>query len=93
MHGFVLCALHLLTEHAHTPQGGAEQGGMRIFAPSQQQSVKDLPSQTRLKFRCHDAVVWRAGTRTWRVERRWQGDTSQACTLLRRSLLATAPAS
>lgn len=25
---------------------------MRIFAPSKQQSVKDLPSQTRLKFRC-----------------------------------------
>ncbi|KAL6785255.1 hypothetical protein ACKKBG_A03085 [Auxenochlorella protothecoides x Auxenochlorella symbiontica] len=41
---------------AHRPtwapaKGGEEQGGMRIFAPSKQQSVKDLPSQTRLKFR------------------------------------------
>lgn len=52
-HQLVLCALYLLTECSHAAQGGEEQGGMRIFAPSQQQSVKDLPSQTKLKFRCH----------------------------------------
>lgn len=32
-------------------QGGEEQGGMRIFAPSQQRSVKDLPLNASLKFR------------------------------------------
>lgn len=41
---------------AHRPtwapaKGHEEQGGMRIYAPSRMQSVKDLPGQTKLKFR------------------------------------------
>eukprot|EP00198_Chlamydomonas_reinhardtii_P012928 XP_001702265.1 predicted protein [Chlamydomonas reinhardtii] len=41
---------------AHRPTwapaiGGEEQGGMRIFKPSVQQSAKNLPGHTKLKFR------------------------------------------
>lgn len=32
-------------------QGGEEQGGMRFYAPSNMQSVKDMPSHTQLKYR------------------------------------------
>lgn len=57
-----LCLLHtcslkfslLLTTPllAFELQGHEEQGGMRVYAPSRMQSVKDLPGQTKLKFRC-----------------------------------------
>lgn len=33
-------------------QGHEEQGGVRVYAPSRMQSVKDMPGQTQLKFRC-----------------------------------------
>lgn len=33
-------------------QGGEEQGGMRIYVPSKMRSAKDMPSHTKLKFRC-----------------------------------------
>lgn len=32
---------------------------MRIYAPSRMQSVKDLPGQTKLKFRCVCLPLWR----------------------------------
>ncbi len=32
--------------------GGEEQGGARIYAPSKQQSVHNMPAHTKLKFRC-----------------------------------------
>ena len=37
------------------------QGGMRIYAPSRMQSVKDLPAETRLKFRCEGGLRCRLG--------------------------------
>ena len=41
----------LLHPHHHL-QGHEEQGGMRIYAPSRMQSVKDMPAMTKMKFRC-----------------------------------------
>ena len=32
-------------------QGGEEQGGMRFYAPSNMQSVKDIAGQTTIKYR------------------------------------------
>jgi hypothetical protein len=34
---------------------------MRIYAPSRMQSVKDLPAETRLKFRCEGDLGCRLG--------------------------------
>ena len=59
---------------------------MRIYAPSRMQSVKDLPAETRLKFRCSGALGVQNGAQRARL-------AAQAGSTATRRVLAAVPPS